>query len=96
MITVNILERASSFAENKDVAANLREKMVLPSLAGGEDVTLDFEGVDDATQSFVHALVSEAFREYGSDVLERITFKNCNERVRGIITLVTVYMQESL
>ena len=60
------------------------------------DIMLDFSGVEDATQSFIHALISETFRIYGPDVLDRIRFKNCNEVVRGVVTLVSDYMQESI
>ena len=83
------------FAENKDIARDLREKDILPALKKGEEITIDFTGVTGATQSFVHALISEAIRRHGSDVLDKIRFKNCEETVRKIITIVTEYMQES-
>ena len=60
------------------------------------EVQIDFFGVDATTQSFVHALISEAFRRYGPEVLDRLIFKNCNEVVRGAVVLVAEYMQESL
>ena len=66
----------------------------MPSLAKGEKVVLDFASVDSVTQSFVHALISDTFREYGIDVLNSISFKNCNDTVRGIIEIVVDYMQE--
>ena len=96
MISVPIVDLAGSFAENKDVAAKIRETTVLPTLAEEGKVSLDFEGVDDATQSFIHAIISESFRIYGPEVLESLLFKNCNDVVRGVIILVTAYMQESL
>lgn len=95
MTTVLIGQRAGEFAENKDLARELRTKELEPALARGDTVQLDFTGVTGATQSFVHALISEPMRIYGSEVLDRVEFKNCNESIRGIVTIVTEYMQES-
>ncbi len=94
-MTIRIAENSGSFAENKDVARTLRLEKIIPTLENGEDVILDFEGVESATQSFVHALVSDLFRRYGNDILERIKFKSCSGTVQGIIAIVVDYMQES-
>ena len=95
MITIKLYKIVGDFAENKDIARDVRENELLPALEKGNEVIVDFGGVTGATQSFVHALISEAIRRYGSDVLDRISFKNCNEVVQKIITIVTEYMQES-
>jgi len=95
MKTIYIKQEAGIFAENKDIASEIRETIVLPTLRGNREVALDFEGVEGVTQSFVHATISEAIREFGSEVLEHIIFKNCNESVRSIIEIVVDYMQAS-
>ena len=95
MITIKLHKIVGDFAENKDIARDVRENELLPALEKGNEVIVDFGGVTGATQSFVHALISEAIRRHGSDVLDRISFKNCNEVVQKIITIVTEYMQES-
>lgn len=95
MIVIHIKDEAGVFAENKDVAQRLREQTILPNLRKGKEVTLDFTEVEGATQSFVHALISEAIREFGPDVLDHIIFKACNDTVRQIVTIVIDYMQES-
>lgn len=95
MKTIYILKEAGIFAENKDIARDLRLRVLLPALQQGEEVTVDFEGVEGATQSFIHALISEAIREFGSTVLDHIIFKGCNSTIERIISIVTDYMQES-
>ncbi len=95
MIRIDIKKEAGVFAENKDVARKLREQIILPNLRSNSEITLDFSGVEGATQSFIHALISEALREFGSDVLDHIIFKGCNETIQEIITIVVDYMQES-
>ena len=57
-------------------------------------MVLDFENVEGATQSFIHALISDLIRKYGAEVLDLIEFKHCNSTIRAIITIVTEYMQQ--
>ena len=95
MKTIRIVDRAGEFAENKDVAQEIRLQEIIPALLQKEDVVLDFERVGAATQSFVHALISDVLRKFGSEALERLSFKSCNETVKKIISIVVEYMQES-
>lgn len=96
MTIINISEKAGSFAENKDVARDFRLHYITPALKEGkEDVILDFYGVSGATQSFVHALISQLIRVYGDELFTRLKFKNCNEAVQEIINIVADYMSES-
>ncbi|MBI3120303.1 MAG: STAS-like domain-containing protein [Candidatus Kerfeldbacteria bacterium] len=96
MIMISLFPRVGSFAENKDVARDIRIKKIIPALERGQNVTLDFSNVDSATQSFVHALISDLIRQHGSEVLDRIRFKSCSETVQKIITIVTDYTQEGM
>ena len=92
MKTIDVFSYAGKFAENKDVAKDLREKQLMPFLLG-EEVTIDFRNVDATTQSFIHALISDAIRKYGIEVLNKINFKDCNTKVQTIIQIVVDYMQ---
>ncbi len=93
MKIIKLLPLVGSFAENKDLAREIRIKKLNPSLKKGEEITLDFTGVDSTTQSFIHALISELIREYGIEVFDQLLFKSCSETVKKIITLVADYMQ---
>ena len=95
MTTLDIFATVGEFAENKDIARQLRMEIITPALQRGEEVTLDFTGVTGATQSFIHALISELFRIFGSAVLNRLNFKSCNETTRKVIAIVCDYMQEA-
>ena len=94
MIRIRLFNRAGSFAEDKDLARTIRREQIIPALNRHEEVVLDFENVDSATQSFIHALISDLIRNYGGEVLDRIRFKSCNDTVRKIIGIVVDYMQE--
>mgnify|MGYP003395799220 CR=1 FL=1 len=95
MINIKLFERVGSFAENKDLARDIRLKEITPALEKGKRVILDFENIEAATQSFIHALISDLIRKYGHEVLDKIDFKSCNETTQKIIMIVVDYMQES-
>ena len=96
MIHIKLFEEVGPFAENKDIAKKIRLKKLIPALNKKQKIILDFVNVDGATQSFVHALISDLMRKYGSEALDQIEFKSCNDTVKAIITIVVDYMQESL
>lgn len=96
MKEIKLFKFSGDFAENKDVARKLRLEQIEPILKKGVSVTIDFEGVTSATQSFIHALLSQTLREFGVNILDNITFKNCNEKVQTIIEIVVEYVQDGI
>jgi hypothetical protein len=93
---IKILERAGSFAENKDIARDIRLKEITPAYKRDNfEIILNFEGVSGATQSFVHALISQLLKKYGDVVFTRLLFKNCNDKVQETVNTVADYMAES-
>jgi hypothetical protein len=95
MIHIKLFDLVGNFAENKDIARDIRKGKIIPALKNNQEIILDFENIDSATQSFIHALISDLIRNYGSEVLEKISFKSCSETVQKIINLVIDYMQET-
>jgi hypothetical protein len=90
---ISILERVGFFAEDKDVAATIREECIRPAVRAGQHVTLDFKGVVGATQSFIHALIAAVIREDGIDALNLMEFKSCGPALKGVISIVVEYCQ---
>ena len=95
MIYIKLFKQVGQFADNKDLARDIRLNNLIPALEKGKNIILDFEKVEGATQSFIHALISDLIRKYGNEILDKIQFKSCNETIKGIITIVVDYMQES-
>jgi|HubBroStandDraft_4_1064222.scaffolds.fasta_scaffold49259_2 hypothetical protein len=91
---VNVRGIAGTFAEDKDLARQIRLEKILPSIENGHRVELDFTGVLVATQSFVHAIISEALRIHGQRALELVEFKGCNPTVKSVILTVVEYSLE--
>ncbi len=94
-IVIKLKKYVGTFAENKDLARTIRKEQINPALKDGNELILDFGGIESATQSFIHALISEVIRAFGSDIIDRIAFKNCNPTVQNIIEIVIDYMQQS-
>lgn len=94
MKEIELFPKTGNFAENKDVARELRIKEIIPAFRNHQVVILDFNKVDSATQSFIHALISDIIRKEGYEVIDRLNFKNCNDTIKKIITIVIEYMQD--
>lgn len=93
---IKIKQLAGEFAENKDIAKKVRIVEIMPMLAKGREIVIDFTGVTGATQSFIHALVSDPIREFKEMAFDKLVYKNANNDIREIILIVYRYMQESL
>jgi hypothetical protein len=96
MNSIKMIEEVGSFAEDKDVAARIRNETLLPTIKKNESVVLDFDGVTLVTQSFIHALIAQVLRENGERTLKLIQFKNCTAVAKGIIETVVQYVLESV
>ena len=94
MTHIKIFKEVGQFAGDKDIARDIRLSKLIPALGKKKNIVLDFEKVEGATQSFIHALISDLIRRYGNEALDSIQFKSCNDTIRGIISIVVDYMQE--
>lgn len=90
-----IKDICGSFAENKDIARDIRENIKNDGhMEKNGTIIFDFSGVDSTTQSFIHALLSEFFQSYGEASLEKFEFKKCSKPVKSLITTVINYSLE--
>ena len=94
MRKIKMYDHVYDFAEDKEIAKSLRVKIIFPEIKSGNKLQLDFNKVDGATQSFIHALISRVIVTYGTEVIDRLIFKNCNEKVKKIIEIVIRYIQD--
>ncbi|MGI9304596.1 MAG: STAS-like domain-containing protein [Gammaproteobacteria bacterium] len=91
VVVISVAAGSTGFAEDKDWARKIRISKILPALARGEEVGLDFAGIHYATQSFVHALIGEALKKHGEECLDQLDFKNCSTQLQSLIELVVDY-----
>jgi hypothetical protein len=95
-MTIKIFKKAGPFAENKDAGRELRMQKILPAIDNGEEVILDFSGVESATQSFIHSLISDVLRQHGDQVLQKLKFKSCAPSIKTMIGIVVDYMHNAM
>jgi hypothetical protein len=96
MKEIRLYYTTGNFAEDKDAAKDIREHDIRPTLNSGDSITIDFTGITLATQSFVHALISDVLRVGGESALDKIEFRGCEVAVRGIIETVVQYSLETM
>jgi len=94
-LTIKLLPITGPFAENKDIGKDIRVDKIEPALGKGIDIILDFNGIEGATQSFIHSMISQVIRDNGNAIIDRIFFKDCVDDVKAIISIVISYMQDS-
>lgn len=91
---INMSKYVADFGGNKDTARRLRIEKIMPAISANKTIVLNFNGVSGVTQSFMHALLAEAIREFPEETFELIEFKNCTRDVRVVVEIVAEYMQE--
>lgn len=91
---IEIYKETGDFAENKDIARDIRKNKIIPALMRGETIVINFDKINFVTQSFIHALISDIIRKETPKILERIEFKHCKDSIKRIIEIVTDYMQQ--
>ena len=84
---IRIKEYCENFAENKDIAKEIREKYIKKNIRSSNNPKIILE-------SFVHALVSGLFQDHKEKALDYFEFKNCNKAIKSIITTVINYSLE--
>ncbi|MBI4872152.1 MAG: STAS-like domain-containing protein [Candidatus Riflebacteria bacterium] len=82
--------KVQDFAENVELAAKLRDEVVLPELVAGRDVVLDFTGVRVPTQSFAHACLYKLLRDV-EGVFEHLTIAGATNGAKQVILTVASY-----
>ena len=82
--------RVKDFEEDVEAAALLRDEQILPELARGGLVVIDFSGIRAATQSFVHALMYRVFRD-GSGVEHSLSLACAGRATQEAIRAVAAY-----
>ena len=92
---IKVYDYAGGFGEDKDAARRMRQEQIMPAIMRGRGVTLDFAGMTGVTQSFIHALIAEPIMKFRGDAFERLFYRNANEQIAEIISIVYRYIQES-
>lgn len=75
-------------AEDKMSAIRFRDDQLLPAIAKGKSLTIDFEDVVAAPHSFLNALLATPIRQYGMAAYKKIKFINAAPEIRETIDFI--------
>ena len=92
---IKLKDLAGTFGEDKDIARAIRTEKIIPAIENKKDVVLDFSGMTGATQSFIHALIAEPIMRFKETAFSHLIFKDSNDNISEIISIVYRYLQES-
>jgi hypothetical protein len=82
---VSIFNYFGKWAEDKDAAILFRDRHVLPAVAQGKRIELDFGGVETAPHSFLNALLATPIARLGPKAYQWIKVRNAPGAIREII-----------
>ncbi|MEX0605252.1 MAG: DUF4325 domain-containing protein [Marinobacter sp.] len=80
----------STFEEDVEKAAEIRDTEIIPRINSGSMVVIDFSSVSFATQSFVHALIYKVIRD-GQQLGSTLSVANCSSSTREAVMAVAAY-----
>lgn len=83
--TIQIKKRFGSFLSNGDEGNKFRFCEVEPIISKGGIVVLNFEGVENMTDSFANACFGDLFFHHDLDLKDKVQFLNCSQIVKDFI-----------
>lgn len=81
-------------ADDKNIARRVRDEEILPKLELECDVVIDFKGVENATQGFLHALIVGNFEQFGDVAYRHLCYRNATDGIKEMIAIIYQYCQE--
>ena len=95
-IVINVKNETGGFdfIGSRGAGEIIREKMK-PELDAGEEVTLDFAGVDQVTQSFIDEFFGIFIRAFGIEYIRgKVKLVNAKDGIKDTINFVIRYSKE--
>ena len=83
--SVNMFNFFGKWAEDKESAITSRDKYLMPNIAEGKIIDLDFRDVETAPHSFLNALLATPIRNLRMKAYQRIRIYNATGTIREII-----------
>lgn len=75
-------------ADDKQAAISYRDRHLLPAIAEGKSVVIDFNEVSASTHSFLNALLASPIRRMGLQAFKKIRIVNASSEIRETIDYV--------
>ena len=84
-VRIKVKDQFGSFLSNGEEGVRFRYNKIEPKIDQGKLVILDFEGVENMTDSFANACFGSLFRRVNLKTEGKIKFVNCNPVVKSFL-----------
>ncbi|MGL1933305.1 MAG: STAS-like domain-containing protein [Desulfotalea sp.] len=84
--TIKFQKQFGVLCSDGTVANKFLSEKVIPLLNQSQKVVFDFEGVKNMNSSFANAMFANLILQKGPAVLKQVSFTNCRENVKVLIT----------
>jgi len=88
LYSLSIKNYFGRYAEDKELAARVRDRYLMPAVDAGKGLILDFDEVISAPHSFLNALISSPIRDLGMSAYKRIKVINASPEIRETIDFI--------
>ncbi|MGV0107594.1 DUF4325 domain-containing protein [Nostoc sp. DSM 114160] len=85
---ISVRNYFGKYAEDKMTAIRIRDEKLLPEVAEGKCLSIDFDEVISAPHSFLNALLSTPIRQYGMAAYKKIKIINAAPEIRETIDFI--------
>ncbi|WP_414569521.1 STAS-like domain-containing protein [Nostoc sp. CCY 9925] len=85
---INVRNYFGKYAEDKMTAIRIRDEKLMPEIAEGKSLTIDFDDIISAPHSFLNALLATPIRQYGMAAYKKIKIINAAPEIRETIDFI--------
>ncbi|MBD2198563.1 MULTISPECIES: STAS-like domain-containing protein [Calothrix] len=85
---INVRNYFGKYAEDKMTAIRIRDEKLMPAIAEGKSLTIDFDDIISAPHSFLNALLATPIRQYGMAAYKKIKIINAAPEIRETIDFI--------
>lgn len=86
MKIINLSNYFKEFCSDGEESYRFLVEVVIPEFEKNEKISFDFSGIRNMNSSFSNALFANLIRKRGSDIINRISFSNCGENIKILIS----------
>ena len=84
----NVRDYFGRYAEDKQLAIKLRDSKILPAIAEGKSITIDFDEVISAPHSLLNALLATPIQRLGLAAYKKIKVINASPEIRETVDFI--------
>ncbi len=87
-VVIKLNNYFGQYLENKDLAKEIRDTIILPSIEKGEILTLDFDGICFSAHSLLFAMLATPIERLGLSAYKKIKIINAAPEIRETLDFI--------